>query len=184
MFLSLHNNSNFFKVIILIGIIFLISANLAWLNPQGGDRQVYKTHNKFPLFWQYNPDSGIEILTASYFPKIFYKNKTRIDRPTYPILANTLGKMVGFILSPFMSLNILEKTGIGYLILKLIIFTSSSIIFLKIIKFYFNSEISFLSLFFTYTTSFSIFYITAFHTSELQFITPIFINAWKIILSA
>ena len=26
MFLSLHNNSNFFKVIILIGIIFLISA--------------------------------------------------------------------------------------------------------------------------------------------------------------
>jgi hypothetical protein len=70
-----------------------------------------KTHNTIPLFWQYNLDSGVEILTAAYFPKIFEVNNTRIDRPTYPAIANFFGKIIGLVLKPFVDLNKLEKSG-------------------------------------------------------------------------
>ena len=63
-----------FKSLVLLLILFLISANIAWLNPTDNNPErpsLYKTHNTIPLFWQYNLDSGIEILTAAYFPKIF-----------------------------------------------------------------------------------------------------------------
>ena len=170
--------SNYRKSLILLGVIFIISANLAWLNPQDTNPKIprlYKTHQTIPLFWQYNLDSGVEILTAAYFPKIFEVNNTRIDRPVYPIIANIFGKTIGMIASPFINLNKLEKAGIGYLLLKILIFSSSVILMNKIISKYFDNKISYLSIFFTYASPFAIFYITAFHTSELQFITPIFI---------
>ena len=170
--------SNYRKFFVLLGVIFIISANLAWLNPQDTNPKIprlYKTHQTIPLFWQYNLDSGVEILTAAYFPKIYEVNNTRIDRPVYPIIANIFGKTIGMIGSPFIKLNKLEKAGIGYLLLKILIFSSSIILMHRIISHYFDNKISCLSIFFTYTSPFAIFYITAFHTSELQFITPIFI---------
>ena len=142
--------SNYRKSLILLGVIFIISANLAWLNPQDTNPKIprlYKTHQTIPLFWQYNLDSGVEILTAAYFPKIFEVNNTRIDRPVYPIIANIFGKTIGMIASPFINLNKLEKAGIGYLLLKILIFSSSAILMNKIISKYFDNKISYLSIF-------------------------------------
>ena len=145
--------SNNHKFFLLLAGVFIISANLAWLNPQDTNPKVprlYKTHENIPLFWQYNLDAGIEILTAAYFPKIFEKDKTRIDRPAYPIIVNLLGKGVGMISSPFITLNKLEKAGIGYLLLKIMIFSSSIILMNKIVSKYFDNQTSHLSIFFTY----------------------------------
>lgn len=166
------------KYFYILFIAFLISANIAWLNPSSNDPEkprLYKTHNKIPLFWQYNLDAGIEILTAAYFPKIFEVNNIRIDRPTYPATANLFGKLIGFISKPFIDLNNLEKAGIGYLILKILVYCSSIILARKILLLYFDEMTTFLAIFFAYTNAFSIFYFTAFHTTELQFITPIFV---------
>ena len=166
------------KYFVVLLIVFLISANLAWLNPRSNDPdkpRLYKTHNTIPLFWQYNLDAGIEILTAAYFPKIFKKDNLRIDRPTYPALVNFFGKTTGLILKPFVNLNKLERAGIGYIILKILIYSSSIILARKILLNYFDEKTTFLAIFFTYANSHSIFYFTAFHTTELQFITPIFI---------
>ena len=94
-------NSKNFKYIVILFLVFVISANKAWLNPTNNDPNrpvLIKTHNTIPLFWQYNLDSGVEILTAAYFPKIFEVNNTRIDRPTYPAIANFFGKIIGLIL--------------------------------------------------------------------------------------
>ena len=113
-----------FKSLVLLFVIFFISANLAWLNPTDNNPErpsLYKTHNTIPLFWQYNLDSGIEILTAAYFPKIYEVNNTRIDRPTYPALANIFGRVIGLIAKPVVELSNLEKAGIGYLCLKILI---------------------------------------------------------------
>ena len=56
-------NLKYFYILL---VAFVISANIAWLNPTPNDPEkprLYKTHNKIPLFWQYNLDAGIEILT-------------------------------------------------------------------------------------------------------------------------
>ena len=166
------------KYFVVLLIAFLISANLAWLNPTDNNPdkpRLYKTHDTIPLFWQYNLDSGIEILTAAYFPKIFETNNIRIDRPTYPAIVNFFGKTISLILKPFVDLNKLERAGIGYIILKILVYSLSIILARKILLAYFDEKTTFLALFFTYTSSFSIFYFTTFHTTELQFITPIFI---------
>ena len=126
--LKYENENKNFKYLLLLVLVFLISANIAWLNPTNNDPEkprLYKTHNKIPLFWQYNLDSGVEILTAAYFPKIYEVNKTRIDRPTYPALANFFGKITSLTLKPFINLNKLERAGIGYIILKVIIYSLS-----------------------------------------------------------
>ena len=167
-----------FKYFVVLLIVFLISANLAWLNPRNNDPdypRLYKTHNIIPLFWQYNLDSGIEILTTAYFPKIFKKDNTRIDRPTYPALANFLGKTIGLILKPLIKLNELEKAGIGYITLKILIYSLSIILARKILLNYFDEKTTFLAIFFTYAHNFSIFNLTSFSTTDAQFTTPIFI---------
>jgi hypothetical protein len=155
------------------------------LNPQDNNPEkprLYKTHNTIPLFWQYNLDAGVEILTAAYFPKIFEFNTTRIDRPTYPVLANFFGKTASLILKPFIDLNKLESAGIGYLILKILMYSLSIILIRNILLRYFDEKTTFLAIFFLYSSYHSIFYFTAFHTSELQFITPIFILSFFIYL--
>ena len=171
-------SSKNFKYVVMLFLVFIISANKAWLNPTNNDPNrpiLYKTHNTIPLFWQYNLDSGVEILTAAYFPKIFEVNNTRIDRPTYPVIANFFGKIIGLVLKPFVDLNKLEKAGIGYLVMKILVFFISMILARKILKYYFDEKTTFLAIYFMYASAFSINYFTTFHTTELQFITPIFI---------
>lgn len=164
-----------FKGLIIILIAFLISANIAWLNPAPG-KESYQPYKKIPILWQYNYDSGIEILTAAYFPKIFYKNNTRIDRPTYPFLANTLGKGICLIICHVYELNELQKAGIGYIILKLLIFSLALMLLNEILKKYLNQNEIFLSNLLIFFSIISIGNIAAFHTIELQFITPIIIT--------
>ena len=166
------------KYFVMLFLVFIISANKAWLNPTNNDPNrpiLYKTHNTIPLFWQYNLDSGVEILTAAYFPKIFEVNNTRIDRPTYPAIANFFGKIIGLVLKPFVDLNKLEKAGIGYLVMKILVFSISMFLVRKLLLNHFNEKITFLATYFIYASAFSISYFTTFHTTELQFITPIII---------
>ena len=156
------------KILAVLLLVFAISTNIAWLNPFP-DREVYKINEKIPMFWQYNSDSGVEILTAAYFPSVFQTYKTRIDRPGYPILVNQIGKFFGLIASPIYKLNPLQKTGIGYLILKFIIYCCSAFMMHTILSRYVTKEISLFAIFLTYIHSHSIFYATAFHTTEMQF---------------
>ena len=90
----------FHKKLFLIPIIlFIIGANYAWLNPHP-EFKVYKTLD-FPFFWQFNPDAGVEIISAAYFPEAFRMYKDRISRPTYPFLVNSIGYFSRIILKPF-----------------------------------------------------------------------------------
>ncbi len=160
--------------LIIILIAFLISANIAWLNPAPG-KESYQPNKKIPVFWQYNYDSGIEILTAAYFPKIFYKDNTRIDRPTYPIAANVLGKVSCLIICPIYDLTPLEKAGIGYILLKILIFSLSLFLLNEILINYLSKKEILLSNLLIFFSVISIGNIALFHTIELQFITPIIV---------
>ncbi len=166
-----QNRLGFFIIL----ITFFISANIAWLNPAPG-KESYQPNSKIPLFWQYNYDSGIEILTAAYFPKIFYKDDTRIDRPTYPIIANLLGKIICLGICPIYKLSDLEKAGAGYILLKILIFSLALVLLNEIYKNYFNNLSKYLSNLLIFFSVISIANIATFHTVELQFITPIILT--------
>ena len=157
----------------IIFIIFIISSNIAWLNP-APMKDSYQPNKYIPFLWQYNSDSGIEILSAAYFPKVFKTDNTRIDRPMYPLVANTIGKIIGLAITPFYSINDLEKTGIGYILMKLLMYISALILSYEIITKYFkDKKIIIFTQFLIFFSTYSVLNAAVFHTLELQFITPI-----------
>lgn len=167
-------NIAFLKIVGLSCVIFAVAANLAWLNPNPFD-EVYRTTHNFPFFWQYNPDAGVELLTAVYFPEIFHTYETRINRPFYPISAQILGKLIYLVSSPFISLDILEATAAGYLLFKLLIFSVASWAAFSWFRKFFSEKESILGAGIIFFSPLSLEYAGAFHTTELQFISPIFI---------
>src|SRR5258706_16283192 len=78
--------------------IFAISANAAWLNPNPD--YVIKTNTRIPILWQFNGDTTVEFLSAAYFPEYFKVDKTRINRPGYPLMAKVFGEGNGLIARP------------------------------------------------------------------------------------
>jgi len=154
-----------------IFLCFVIAANFAWFNPNP-DYKVYKTTETIPFFWQYNDDAAVEIVTSAYFPKIFHTYKTRMERPTYPIISKALGEVFGFVFTPVKKLSKLEKAGAGYVILKLIIFSLFAFSSYHLLKCYLPEDYSLFTVFLLLTHEFSLKSFSLFHTSELQFITP------------
>ena len=166
------SNIKYYKLIIsLVTLCFIVAANYAWLNPHP-DSKVYKTTQNIPFFWQYNDDAGVEILSAAYFPEIFHTYKSRMDRPTYPIIVKALGEIVGLLILPFKELTQLQKAGAGFLLLKIIIFSLFALWTFNIFERYMPKQYAFFSVFLLLTHFFSIKAFSMFHTQELQFITP------------
>ena len=170
--MHIDSSIKFYKpLMLLITFSFVIAANYAWLNPHP-DSKVYKTTKSIPFFWQYNADAGVEILSAAYFPEIFHTYKSRMDRPTYPIIVKILGESIGTLFLPFKKLSELEKAGAGYLVLKIIIFSLFSLFAFNTFERYMPKQYAFFSVFLIITHFFSIKAFSMFHTQELQFITP------------
>jgi hypothetical protein len=159
----------------IIAIIFAVSANIAWLNPDPD--YVIKTNATFPVLWQYNGDAVVEFMSAAYFPQYYRIDKTRINRPGYPITANLLGKAWGLVTYPFYKLSPLMKGLVGYLSLKLIVYLMGAFALYDIVQRYLSKEVALGSVALAFLHPFAVLFSTTFHTSELQFITP-FILIW------
>lgn len=155
--------------------IFIISANLAWLNPNPD--YVVKTNPRVPILWQYNGDATVEFLSAAYFPQYFKVDKTRTNRPAYPFVAKVLGETYGLIALPFHELNPLQKGLLGYMTMKFLVYLSAALALYSIAKRWFSKEVALLSVPLLLFHPFAVVYSGTFHTSELQFITPIFLVA-------
>jgi hypothetical protein len=153
--------------------IFAISANIAWLNPDPD--YVVKTNEKIPIMWQYNGDATVEFLSGAYFPEYFRVDKTRINRPAYPLLVKIFGEVYGLIAKPFYELGILARAMLGYITLKLLVYLAGALALYHISRRWFSAEASLLAVSLLLLHPFAITYIATFHTSELQFFTPIFL---------
>jgi hypothetical protein len=160
-------------ILIAIAIIFGISANIAWLNPNPS--YVIKTNEHIPVMWQYNGDSTVEFLSAAYFPHYFTIDKTRTNRPGYPLAVKVLGTIFGIILWPFIHLGDLPKALLGYVTLKLIVYATGAICLYHLVRRKFSHTVALISVCLTFFHPFAVLFIGTFHTSELQFITPIFL---------
>ncbi len=123
--------------------------------------------------WQFNGDAAVEFLSAAYFPEYFHVDKTRINRPGYPVLAKALGEGYGLLVLPIYKLNPLEKGMLGYITLKLAIYITTAICLFNLIRTKFSAQVALISVTLLLLHPFAIRYIGTFHTSELQFVTPI-----------
>lgn len=171
-----HNIKNSYILIFsLLIIVFFISANIAWLNPRP-DFYVYKIIESLPLFWQYNVDSPMELLSGAYFPEYFSVNDIRVSRPGYPILIKCISLFLFKTINLIHPVSVLVASGIAYLILKFLIYFFSSLLLYKLVKYFFDDKIAILSFVIIFFHHHSIFYATTFHTSELAFIIPIIIS--------
>lgn len=166
---------NHLAIIGIILSIFIISANLAWLNPRPD--YVVKTHPRIPVLWQFNGDATVEFLSAAYFPEYFKVDKTRVNRPTYPLVANVLGQAYGLVALPFYELNPLQKGMLGYMTMKFLIYLSAAITLYHLIRRWYPKKVALLSIPLVFLHPFAVIYSGTFHTSELQIITPIFLIA-------
>ena len=130
-------NKDNLNIFIIISLVFIISSNLAWLNPRP-DFYVYKIFEYMPLFWQYNHDAPTELLTAAYFPYYFEEINIRVSRPGYPILIKLISTSISLVISPFYQMSQLYYAGIGFLILKFLIYLISAKLLFEVTKKYFN----------------------------------------------
>ncbi len=120
-------------IIAAILLVFLISSNIAWFNPWP-EKEVYKGVDSIPFMWQYNRAAGVEILSAAYFPDTFETYTDRINRPTYPLLINLTGRLIGFVASPVVELEPLERAGAGYIVIKLLVFFLGGMAMFRLVR--------------------------------------------------
>lgn len=170
---------NYAIILFAVLLIFAISSNIAWLNPRPGFTPLAKISNSTPFLWQYNYDSLLEIKTAAFFPEEYKTNPIRINRPTYPLIVRTLG--LPFI--PLFSLMTSLEQGqikiaagvVGYVILKLFIYSLGSIFLYILLKKFISPEFSLFAVVLVLFHKFSIINIATYHTTDLMLITPIII---------
>ena len=163
-----EKNSLIFSIVIIL-IIFILSANLAWINPD--TRGAIKVLS-VPLFWQYDVDAILELGTANYFPDIFKELPARVTRPLYPFIVNTLGNLLNFI-SPI-KFDFIYFIVFSYFFMKLCFFTLAAICLIKICSYLNLGDKNIkIILLIVFLNSILLKSITTFHTTELQILLPI-----------
>ena len=174
----MHTSSlNTQKRLILAGavlLVFLVSANIAWLNPWP-DKESFRGIDSVPFMWQYNKAAGVEILSGAFFPGTFRTYTDRINRPTYPLAVNLLGRIIGFAVSPVVDLSPLERAGAGYVILKLLVFYLGAAATFRVLERWMDSGAALFGTLLTLFHAHSMEYAATFQTTELQVFTPVFI---------
>lgn len=151
----------------------VLSANIAWLNPRP-DFAVVKMP-KVPILWQYNLDSSGELLAAAYFPEYFRKDPVRISRPTFPLIIH--GTSVGLLklIQPFYPVTPLQTTAVAYFLVKILFYALAMLAGVRILVPRIGVVATTLTLFFLITHSFSLTYLSTFHTTDMQYLIPIFL---------
>lgn len=163
----------------IITIVFIISSNIAWLNPRPNFREkkgeYLKLSEKIPWMWQYNLDSHTELFSATFFPSYFREVPTRINRPGYPFIVHCLSYLVAITSRPFLSLSFIERGVTSYILLKWIVYLLSAILMYELVKEQSNRNCAISTVGLTFFKSFSLVVMGTYHTYELQFLTPVII---------
>jgi len=155
-------NLKYYKYILLtILLVFLISANKAWLNPDPNNGAI-KVNKNIPIMWQYIADVKFDLLTSAYFfdymkmEKPGNVNKFRINRPTIPAINFILSKPIHFFGNLFFNISKLESAAIAFLIVKFIFYLVCSLFMFFLIEKFLNSKIAMMGVFLFLTHPFMI----------------------------
>lgn len=154
------------KVLAASLLAFLLSANIAWLNP-APEFEVYRT-GQVPFLWQYNPDAGVELVSAAWFPEAFRTYPQRTGRPAYPALVNGASHVIEIVASPVMRLSRIQATGVAYAGFKLVTVIVAGQLAFAVLRRRLGLEASVLGATLFALHWHMIEYAAAFHTTDLQ----------------
>ncbi len=154
---------------------FLISANIAWLNPFP-DEVLYKVFENFPFLWQYNRDVPVEILSSTGFFEYFERDPTRLERPGLPFLAYIFGHLFYFLNFNLINLPIVYFTAGSYVLVNFILHYVSTILLYKILKIFFSENISKIGVIIFLLNYITIRHFAEIHTNNMLLLTPIIIT--------
>lgn len=181
--MTLYNFSNVNQSISLKDYYFIISfsllslflsANIAWLNPSPyPDPFVYKIMENIPLFWQYNRDVPLEILSSTGFLEYFERDPSRLERPGLPLLAYLSGNLIYFFFYKLIDLPIIYFTAGAYILVNYILHIISAVFLFKILKIYFSENISKLGVIIFFINFMTIRHIGEIHTNNMHIISQI-----------
>lgn len=160
--------------LLVIGV-FLIQANITWVNPSPGYGPRLILSNKIPILWQYQGDAYLEFATAIYFPQIFHKVPDRVSRPVYPGIAKILGNGFEYLLSPAVKVNPIIATIVGYMALKIFMYALFCFLQYKLLCNFMSNHYAFLSVLLILFHSHAITYSVTYGTQDLEFINPLII---------
>ena len=155
-------------------VVFAVSSNIAWLNPWP-EKESFRGIESIPFMWQYNQASGVEILSAAYFPETYRTYTDRINRPTYPLAVYLIGNAIGLVASPVADLSPLERAGAGYIVLKLLVFSLAALAMYDLLTRWLARDVAAFATLLMLLHAHSIEFAAGFHTTELQVLTPIFV---------
>ncbi len=154
---------------------FLISANIAWLNPFP-DSILYKVFENFPFLWQYNMDVPVEILSSTGFFEYFERDPTRIERPGLPFLAYILGHIFYLVNFNIINLPIIYFTAGSYVLVNFILHYLTSILLYKILKTFFSENLSKIGVIIFFLNYVTIRHFAEIHTNNMLLLTPVIIS--------
>ena len=161
-------------------LVFLISVNKAWLNPDPNNGAI-KINKKIPIMWQYIADVKFDLLTSAYFfdymkmEKPGNVNKFRINRPTIPAINFILSKPIHFFGNLFFNISKIESAAIAFLIVKFIFYLVCSLFMFFLIEKFLNSKIAMMGVFLFLTHPFMIYHASHLSIPEFSFFIPIII---------
>ena len=154
---------------------FLISANIAWLNPFP-DAILYKIFENFPFLWQYNRDVPVEILSSTGFFEYFERDPTRMERPGLPLLAYILGHIFYLLNFNIINLPIIYFTAGSYVLVNFILHYLTSILLYKILKTFFSENLSKIGVIIFFLNYVTIRHFAEIHTNNMLLLTPVIIS--------
>jgi len=154
-----------------VGIIVLISVNIAWFNPRPG-YPVVKVPS-VPLMWQYNLDSGTELRSAVQFPDVFRQDPVRCARPGFPLLINAVMRVLQVPLFFWKVVSPFEAGAIAYFLVKLAIYIVGGLLLAGTLAPYVGETAGKWASFFLITHNFSMTYLTTFHTTDMEYFSPV-----------
>ncbi|MCK5321657.1 MAG: glycosyltransferase family 39 protein [Candidatus Aenigmarchaeota archaeon] len=171
-------NKNYIYIGIIVLLTFLITSNIAWLNPAPDKGVKIKFPEKIPFMWQYNLDAGLEIKSAAFFPDYFREDPSRVSRPVYPFLSHTFGFIATWWVPFFIDINPVLFSFIsaatGYVILHLLVCFIGGIILFKLLREFIGTKAALLTVALMYFHKYFIMFMGIYHTGDLQFLTAVF----------
>lgn len=162
-------------VFTLVIFIFVIQANIAWINPSPGFSPRLKLSSSVPLLWQYFPDALFELSTAVQFPEIFHHADARVSRPVYPAMARGIGFLLQVTYSPFTRIDPILATIFGHLFLKIAMYTIFGFLLFRLSRKFMDEKPAFLPVMLILFHSHAITHVASYGTVDLQFISPLII---------
>ncbi len=176
-------HKDYYLIFFITFLSFLISANIAWLNPFP-DGVLYKTFDRIPFLWQYDRDAPVELLSAAEFPTYFDRDPSRLERPGYPLLVAIVANFLYFFGGYYIDIPYIYYAGGAYQIVKFIFYYLGGVTLFWILLNFFKRNYALLGVIIYFLHWTSIIYFTEIHTTDMHILNPIFFTFFFLNLSS